>query len=108
MPFIPEIFSLCCQIEVVGGGLLEFQRQEQQSDHEDRQSERSDHEQAPQEQDDGKVFYSSSSSSSDFLLTCRYRGHIHNSGPPSRQLACCTHGRSHTRSPGVSIMRVDS
>ena len=50
----------------------------------------------------------SSSSSSDFLLTCRYRGHIHNSGPPSRQLACCTHGRSHTRSPGVSIMRVDS
>ena len=48
------------------------------------------------------------SSSSDFLLTCRYRGHIHNSGPPSRQLACCTHGRSHTRSPGVSIMRVDS
>ena len=27
---------------------------------------------------------------------------------PSRQLACCTHGRSHTRSPGVSIMRVDS
>ena len=51
---------------------------------------------------------SSSSSSSDFWLTCRYRGHIHNSGPPSRQLACCTHGRSHTRSPGVSIMRVDS
>ena len=49
-----------------------------------------------------------SSSSSDFWLTCRYRGHIHNSGPPSRQLACCTHGRSHTRSPGVSIMRVDS
>ena len=48
-------------------------------------------------------------SSSDFLLTCRYRGHIHNSGPPSRQLACCTHGRSHTRSPGVSIKkRVDS
>ena len=39
---------------------------------------------------------------------CRYRGHIHNSGPPSRQLACCTHGRSHTRSPGVSSMRVDS
>ena len=34
-----------------------------------------------------------------FLLTCRYRGHIHNSGPPSRQLACCTHDRSHTRSP---------
>ena len=33
---------------------------------------------------------SSSSSSSDFWLTCRYRGHIHNSGPPSRQLACCT------------------
>ena len=52
--------------------------------------------------------YSSSSSSSDFLLTCRYRGHIHNSGPPSRQLACCTHGRSHTRSPGISIIRVDS
>ena len=51
---------------------------------------------------------SSSSSSSDFWLTCRYRGHIHNSGPPSRQLACCTHGRSHTRSPVVSIMRVDS
>ena len=24
-------------------------------------------------------------------------------GPPSRQLACCTHGRSHTRSPHVSI-----
>ena len=52
--------------------------------------------------------YESSSSSSDFWLTCRYRGHIHNSGPPSRQLACCTHGRSHTRSPGVSIMRVNS
>ena len=50
----------------------------------------------------------SSASSSDFWLTCRYRGHIYNSGPPSRQLACCTHGRSHTRSPGVSIMRVDS
>ena len=49
-----------------------------------------------------------SSSSSDFWLTCRYRGHIHNSGPPSRQLACCTHDRSHTRSPGVSIMRVNS
>ena len=49
-----------------------------------------------------------SSSSSDFWLTCRYRGHIHNSRPPSRQLACCTHGRSHTRSPGVSTMRVDS
>ena len=48
----------------------------------------------------------SSSSSSDFLLTCRYRANIHNNGPPSRQLACCTHGRSHTRSPGVSIMRV--
>ena len=48
------------------------------------------------------------SSSSDFWLTCRHRGHIHNSGPPSRQLACCTHGRSHTRSPGVSIMGVDS
>ena len=48
------------------------------------------------------------SSSSDFWLTCKCRGHIHNSGPPSWQLACCTHGRSHTRSPGVSIMRVDS
>ena len=34
-------------------------------------------------------------------------GHIHNSGPPSRQLACCTHGRSHTRSPGVSVLRVN-
>ena len=54
------------------------------------------------------LLHSSSSSSSDFLLTCRYRGYIHNSGPSSRQLACCTHGRSHTRSPGVSIMRVDS
>ena len=42
----------------------------------------------------------SSSSTSDFWLTCRYRGHIHKSGPPSRQLACCTHGRSHSRSPG--------
>ena len=41
------------QIEVVGGGMLEFQRSEQQSDHEDRQSERSDHEQPAQEQDDG-------------------------------------------------------
>ena len=39
---------------------------------------------------------------------CRYRDHTHNSGSPSRQLACCTHGRSHTRSPGVPIMRVDS
>ena len=51
---------------------------------------------------------SSSSSSSDFLLMYRYRGNIHISGPPSRYLACCTHGRSHTRSPGISIMRVDS
>ena len=42
------------------------------------------------------------------FLRCRYRGHIHNSGPPSRQLACCTHGRSHTRSPCASIIRVDS
>ena len=42
------------QIEVVGGGILEFQRSEQQSDHEDRQSERSDHEQPAVEQDDGK------------------------------------------------------
>ena len=50
----------------------------------------------------------SSTSSSDFLLMCRYRRHIHNSGPPSRQLACCMHGRSRTSSPGVSIMRVDS
>ena len=56
MQFSPEIFCFYFQIEVVGGGLLEFQRQEQQSDHEDRQSERSDHEQAPQEQDDGKSF----------------------------------------------------
>ena len=39
---------------------------------------------------------------------CRYRSNIHISGPPSRQLACCTHGRSHTRSPHISIMRVDS
>ena len=37
---------------------------------------------------------------------CRYRGNIHNSGPPSR--CCCTHGRSHFRSSGVSVMRVDS
>ena len=52
---------------------------------------------------------SSSSFLPDFRLTCRYRGNnIHISGPPSRFLACCTHGRSHTRSPGVSIMRVDS
>ena len=43
-----------------------------------------------------------------FSLMCRYRDNIHNSGLPSRQLACCTHGRSHTRSLGVSIMRVDS
>ena len=28
--------------------------------------------------------------------------------PPSKQVACCTHGRSHTRSSGMSIMRVDS
>ena len=39
---------------------------------------------------------------------CGYRGNIHINGPPSRYLACCTHGRSHTRSPGTSIMRVDS
>ena len=39
---------------------------------------------------------------------CGYRGNFHNSGPPSKQLDCCMHGRSHTRSPGVSIMRVDS
>ena len=51
---------------------------------------------------------SSSSSSLDFWSTCRYRGNIHISGPPSRQLACRMHGRSHTRSPGMSIMRVDS
>ena len=43
-----------------------------------------------------------------FWLTCRYRGNIHISGPPSRKLACYTHDRSHTRSPGMSIMRVDS
>ena len=49
---------------------------------------------------------SSSSSSSDFLLRCRYRGHIHNSGPPSGQLACSTHGRSHTRSPGVPLCQL--
>ena len=42
--------------------------------------------------------------------SCRFwfRDKIHFSGPPSRQLASCTHGRSHTISPGVSIMRVDS
>ena len=34
-----------------------------------------------------EISSSSSSSSSDFLLTCRYRGHIHNSGPPSRLAA---------------------
>ena len=51
---------------------------------------------------------SSPSSSSDFGLTCRYRGNIHISGPPSRLLACCTHGRCHIRSPVMSIMRVDS
>ena len=43
-----------------------------------------------------------------FLINVQVQGHIHDSGPPSRQLACCTHGRSHTRSPGVSIMRDDS
>ena len=36
-----------------------------------------------------------------FLINVQVQGHIHNSGPASRQLACCTHGRSHTRSPGV-------
>ena len=36
------------------------------------------------------------------------QGTIHISGPPSRQLVCCRHGRSHTRSPGVPIMRVNS
>ena len=51
---------------------------------------------------------SSSSGSSDFWLTCRCRGNIHISGTPSRKLACCMHGRSHTRSPGMSIIRVDS
>ena len=35
------------------------------------------------------------------------RGNIHISEPPSRQLACCTNVRSCTRSPGMSIMRVD-
>ena len=50
----------------------------------------------------GNSSCSSSSSSSDFWLTCRYKGSIHISGPPS------TYGRSHTRSPGMSIMRVDS
>ena len=35
-----------------------------------------------------KSHSSSSSSSSDFLLTCRYKGHIHNSGPlPGNWLA---------------------
>ena len=44
-----------------------------------------------------------------FLINVQVQGpYIHNSGPPSRQLACCMHGRSHTRSPGVSNMRVDS
>ena len=30
------------------------------------------------------------------LLTCRYRGNIHISGPPFRLLTCCTYGRSPT------------
>ena len=33
---------------------------------------------------------------------------MHISGPPYRWLACCTHGRSRARYPGMSIMRVDS
>ena len=41
-----------------------------------------------------------SSSYSDFWSTCRYRGNIHISGSPSRELACCTHGRYHTRDAG--------
>ena len=45
-------------------------------------------------------------SSWDFLLTCRYRGNIHISGPPSRWFAASM--ASHTRSPGMPIMRVDS
>ena len=46
----------------------------------------------------------SSSSSTDFLLTCRHRRNIHISGPPSRKLACCMYGRSHTNSPSMSII----
>ena len=43
-----------------------------------------------------------------FWLTCTYRGNIHIGGAPSQKLVCSTHGRSHTRSPGVSVMmRVD-
>ena len=52
------------------------------------------------------VYFDSSSSSSDFLLKCKYRGNSHISGPPSRYLACGMHGRSHKRCPGMSIMRV--
>ena len=37
----------------------------------------------------------------------RYRGNPHQQAR-SRYLACCRHGRSHTRSPGMSIMRVIS
>ena len=43
----------------------------------------------------------SSSSSLDFWLICRYRGNI-----PFQVL--CMLGRSHTRSPGMSIMRANS
>ena len=63
------------------------------------------------------------STQNKFPFSSRLRGNIHISGLPplpppppppyththlNRQLACCMHGRSHTRSPGVSIMRVDS
>ena len=41
-------------------------------------------------------------SSSDFFLMCRYRGNNISWPLPG----CCTHGRSHTRSPGMSIMTV--
>ena len=43
-----------------------------------------------------------------FFINVQVQGPYPQQWAPSRQLACCTHGRSHTRSPGVSIMRVDS
>ena len=47
-------------------------------------------------------------SQSDLWLTCRYRGNIHISGPPTRYLACFMHGKPHTRPPGTPTTRADS
>ena len=53
-------------------------------------------------------FFHSKSIITRFWLSCKYSSNIHVSWPPSRKYSCCMHGRFHNRSPGVSIMRLES